>query len=153
MTKAKHVYHHHHHHRWQNSPFPAIIFVRKICQISSGVQFLDFSTFIFNRARSSALHPGRPGPCIYAPPPVTMWPSYSFSVAFYDSQGCGGGILTHHNETSLELPIFMENRVVFRWSSAHVWKTHSAWTHKPLTRQPLRKQPLRKSENAVTYEY
>jgi hypothetical protein len=65
---------------------------------------LDFATLIFLQSKVFSLaskpQPGGPGPCIY----VRQWQGGpviypqalgSLFVAFYDSQGYGGGILTH----------------------------------------------------------
>jgi hypothetical protein len=79
-------------------PFWAIAFFKRFCQICHPVfTYLNFAT-IFYRARSSALRltfnledqvsvyvPQRQGGLVIPP---------GLSVAFYDSQGYGGGILT-----------------------------------------------------------
>jgi hypothetical protein len=37
-----HHHHHHHHHHWQKSPFWAIAFIKKFCQIASCFQVFEF---------------------------------------------------------------------------------------------------------------
>jgi hypothetical protein len=86
-------------------------FLRRFCQIASGFHFFGFrnkrasssalraapnledqvSIFISPTDRVAQLHPQAPG---------------SLSVAFHDSQGYGGGILTHlHTGTNLCIPL------------------------------------------------
>jgi hypothetical protein len=92
------------HHHWQNSPFRATAFLRRFCQIWYDFHFFAFrNNNSFYRARSSSVL--RPTPDLEDQVPVFMCPSDtvaqlhpqapgSLFVAFYDSQGCGGGILT-----------------------------------------------------------
>jgi hypothetical protein len=96
-------HHHHHHHQWQNSPFWAIAFLTWFCQIAFGFHVFGFrNNILFYRARSSALratskledlvpvfmsHNDRVAQ-FYTQTPRSLF------VAFYDSQGYGGAILT-----------------------------------------------------------
>jgi hypothetical protein len=72
---------HYHHQHWHNSPFWAIAFLRRFCQIASGFHFFGFrNDNICLQSKVVTLasnpQPGGPGPCIYVPP-VTGWPSYT----------------------------------------------------------------------------
>jgi hypothetical protein len=109
LTCHNYLFDHHHHHR-QNSPFRAIGFLIRFCQIYSflgitlsGFHFLDFAVIIFYRARSSGL---RPTPNLKDQVSVFMVHSDKVAqlyplapgcvfVVFYDSQGYGGEILTY----------------------------------------------------------
>jgi hypothetical protein len=93
---------HHHHHHWQDSHFLIIAFLRRFSQMSLRSYGFHFFGFLNNnffteqgcqpciqpptwRSRSptdrvAKLYPRAPG---------------SLIVTFYDSQGYGGGILTH----------------------------------------------------------
>jgi hypothetical protein len=96
-------YHRHHlHHHWQNGSFWAIALLRRFYEIRpSGFRFFRFrSNIFFYRAGRSAL---RQTPNLEYHVSVFMSPSdrvaqlYSqapgfFFVAFYDSQGYGGGM-------------------------------------------------------------
>jgi hypothetical protein len=80
-------------------------FLRRFCQIESGVHFSGFrGSNFFHRARSSAL---RPTPnleyqvsvlMLHSDRMAQLYPQVlgSLFVAFYDSQGYGGGILSLH---------------------------------------------------------
>jgi hypothetical protein len=61
----------HHHNHWQNSPFWAIAFRTRFCQIASGFHFFGFPKNIFLQSKVVSLasnpQPGAPGLCIYVP--------------------------------------------------------------------------------------
>jgi hypothetical protein len=72
-----HHHHRHHHHHWKNSPFGAIVFLRRFCQTClfrpeldhPVFTFLDFATVIFLQSKAVSLvsnpQPRGPGLCIY----------------------------------------------------------------------------------------
>jgi hypothetical protein len=96
-----------HNHWQQNSPFSAIAFLRRFCQICLELYhpvftYLDFATIFifFHRARSSALCQTPKLEDQVCPSSDRVAQLYAqapdiLSIAFYDSQGHGGGILTH----------------------------------------------------------
>jgi hypothetical protein len=92
-----------HHHHWQDSPFGPITFLRNFCQNTSGFHFSWFrNNNIFYRARSSALRPAsnlENQVLVFMSPSDRVAQLYhrspcSIFVAFYDSQGYGGGVRT-----------------------------------------------------------
>jgi hypothetical protein len=123
--------------------FWAIAFLRRFCQICLELgqpifTSLDLATIIF-------LHGKVIKPCVRPPtwrtrslylcPPVTGWPSYtpqapgSLFVAFYDSRGYGGGILSrlHTGLINLYRPKFQS--LAFWRVHGIVMKSSRAGTH------------------------
>jgi hypothetical protein len=101
-------------HSWQNSFSAAIVFLRRFCQIASGFHFFGFCNKIFfsEQGRQPCAQP----PNLEDQVPVFRSPSDrvaqlypqssgSLFVAFYDSQGYGGGVPTRlHAGTSCFIP-------------------------------------------------
>jgi hypothetical protein len=90
---------HHHHHHWQNSPFWAISFLRRFCQIASGFDLFEFrnNNFFTEQGRQPCVQPPtwRTRSLYLGPPRNRVAQSYlqapgSLFVAFYDLQGYGG---------------------------------------------------------------
>jgi hypothetical protein len=90
------------HHHWRNNPFWGLSLPQKILA-SSGVHFFGFcnSDFFTEQGCQPCVQPLTwRTKSLYLCPPVTGWSLIhkalgSLSVAFYDSRGYGGGILTH----------------------------------------------------------
>jgi hypothetical protein len=106
-SKDSILHRHHHHHHWQNSPIWAIALFRRFCQnrqLDRPVfTSLDFATIIFLHSKVIGLVSNSPNledqVSVFTSPSDRVAQLYpqaldSLFVAFYDSQGYGGGFLT-----------------------------------------------------------